>query len=87
MSASRRDKAANRARLYRGYIAAKQAEGDFKGAVHEAKRWLLEELEKVRRQRPHHAQAIDAEVVDKLAAIAEALPFYRPTRNPPGRSE
>lgn len=75
-----RDKAANRAGLYKARIAAKQAEGDFKGAFHESARWLSEELEKVRRQRPHHAQAVDAEVTQKLADLAEALPFYRPRK-------
>lgn len=84
MGASLRDKAANRARLYRGRIAAKQADGDFKGAVHEAQRWLLEELEKVRRQRPHEAPIVDAELTQKLAELAEAVPFYRPQK-PGGR--
>jgi hypothetical protein len=79
VGASLRDKAANRARLYRARIAEKQAEGNPKGAVHEANRWLLEELEKVRRQRPHHAAAVDAEITAKLAALAEAIPFYRPS--------
>lgn len=80
MGASLRDKAANRARLYKGRIAAKQAAGDFKGGVHEAERWLLEELEKVRRQRPLEAPAVDAELTAKLAALAEAVPFFRPKK-------
>lgn len=80
MGASLRDKAANRARLYKGRIADRQADGDFKGGVHEAQRWLLEELEKVRRQRPHDAALVDAELTAKLAALAEAVPFYRPKK-------
>lgn len=79
MVASLRDKAANRANLYRRNIAAKQADGDFKGALHEANRWLLEEMQKVRRQRPHHADAVDAELTEKLAGLAAAVPFYKPT--------
>lgn len=79
MSGSLRDKAANRARLYQDRIKAKQAVGDYKGAVHEAERWLLEELEKVRRQRPHHAQDVDADVTESLSKLAEAIPFYKPT--------
>lgn len=78
MSGSLRDKAANRASLYRTAIAAKQAEGDFKGALHEANRWLLEEQAKVRRQRPHHANAVDAAVTAKIAALAEQVPFFKP---------
>ncbi|GAA3957381.1 hypothetical protein GCM10023085_44870 [Actinomadura viridis] len=80
MPASLRDKAANRASLYRRSIAEKQAAGDFKGALHEANRWLLEELAKVRRQRPHEAAAVDAELTEKLAQLAEAVPFFRPAR-------
>lgn len=81
VGASLRDKAANRARLYRDRIANKQAAGDFKGGLHEAQRWLLEELEKVRRQRPHDAPLVDAELTAKLAALAEAVPFYRPKKS------
>lgn len=80
MGASLRDKAANRARLYRSRIAEKQAAGNYKGGVHEAERWLLEELEKVRRQRPQDAQAVDAELTQKLCELAEAIPFYRPRK-------
>lgn len=80
MAASLRDKAANRARLYKARIAEKQAVGDYKGGVHEAERWLLQELEKVRRQRPHEAPTVDAEITEKLAALAEAVPFYRPQK-------
>lgn len=80
MGASLRDKAANRARIYRDRIAAKQSTGDYKGAVHEAERWLLEELEKVRRQRPADAQAVDVELAQKLADLAAAIPFYRPRK-------
>jgi hypothetical protein len=80
MGSSLRDKAANRAGLYRDQIAVKQAEGDFKGALHEANRWLLEELAKVRRQRPHDAAAVDANVTAQLAKLAEAIPFYKPAK-------
>ncbi len=80
MGSSLRDKAANRARLYRDQIVVKQAEGDHKGALYEANRWLLEELQKVRRQRPHDAAAVDANVTKKLAELAEQIPFYKPAR-------
>jgi hypothetical protein len=84
MAVSFRDKAANRAQIYRKAIAAKQAEGDLKGGLHEAYRWLMEELAKVRRARPHHAEAIDAEVTESLAKLAEQIPFYKPATK--GRS-
>ena len=80
MGSSQRDKAANRARLYREQIAAKQAEGDSKGALLEANRWLRAELEKVRRQRPHDAPAVDADVTKKLVELAEVIPLYKPAR-------
>ncbi len=72
------DKAANRARQYRDRIAAKQADGDFRGALHEAERWLLSEASRVARQRPGDAQRIHVEVTERLATLAEALPSYRP---------
>lgn len=80
MAVSLRDKAANRAALYRREIETKQAEGDYRGARRSAQDWLLEELAKVRRQRPHHADAIDAEVTANLAKLAEQIPFYKPAR-------
>ena len=79
MPASLRGKAGRRAGLYRDAITRKQAAGDFKGALHEANRWLLEELAKVRRQRPHEANGVDAAVTEKLAALAESVPFFKPS--------
>lgn len=80
MGSSFRDKAGNRASLYRERIAAKQAEGDSKGALLEANRWLRAELEKVRKQRSHDAPGVDADVTEKLAQLAEVIPFYKPAR-------
>lgn len=80
MAVSLRDKAARRAGLYQQMIAAKQTAGDFKAGVHEANRWLLEELAKVRKQRPADADAVDAEVTRRLADLAAAIPGYKPAR-------
>lgn len=81
-----RDKAGNRASQYRSAIAAMQREGNYSGAAHEAKGWLLSELARVQRRRPQDAPAIYAEVTEKLAALAEALPFYKPTKTVKGGS-
>jgi hypothetical protein len=80
VSGSLRDKAANRAGQYRRTIQTMQAGGDYRGGLHEAERWLLGELQKVQRQRPQDAEAVYAEVTEKIAALAEVLPFYKPAR-------
>lgn len=84
MATSFRDKAGNRAGQYQDVIAAMQREGDYPGAMHEAKRWLLSELSRVQRRRPHDAPAVYAEVTEKLARLAEAVPFYKPTKTVKG---
>jgi hypothetical protein len=80
VGASLRDKAANRATQYRTAIDARFAEGDFRGGLHEAERWLLGELQKVARQRPKDAPAVYRDVAESLARLAEAVPFYKPTQ-------
>lgn len=80
MSGSLRDKATNRTGLYRNDITAAQTSGDYRGALHLAERWLLGEVAKFARQRPQDAQQMYAEVTAQLAKLAEALPFYRPTK-------
>lgn len=80
VATSMRDRAANRAGQYRKAIAELQREGDYPGAMHEAKRWLLSELSRVQRRRPQDSAAVHAEVTEKLAALAEALPFYKPAK-------
>lgn len=80
MPGSLRDKAANRAGQYRKAITAKLDVGDYRGAQHEAHRWLLSELNRVQRQRPQDAAAVYAEVTENLARLAEALPFYKPAK-------
>jgi hypothetical protein len=77
---SLRDKATSRTGRYRNDIAAAQAGGDYRGALHQSERWLLGEVAKFARQRPQDAQQMYAEVTEKLAALAEAIPFYRPAR-------
>lgn len=84
MPGSLRDKAANRAGQYHRVIATKQAEGDYPGGLHEAEKWLLGELRKVARQRPQDAPAVYVEVTAKLAALAEAIPTYKPTKTVKG---
>ncbi len=84
MAGSLRDKAANRAGQYRRAIAARQAAGDYRGALHEAERWLLGELGKVARQRPKDADAVYRDVTESLARLAEAVPFYKPARTARG---
>jgi len=81
VTASLREKAAGRAKNYKQSIAEKQQAGDYKGALHEAHRWLLGELGKVARQRPHDAPQVYADVTDRLAALAEHVPFYKPRRS------
>lgn len=80
MTTGLRDKAANRASQYRSAIAALQRHGDYVNAAQEAKGWLMSELRKVARQRPADATAIYAEVTERLAALAEAIPTYKPTK-------
>lgn len=84
MSGSIRDKAANRSGQYRRAIAAKQDDGDYRGGLHEAERWLLGELGKVARQRPKDAAAVYREVTESLARLAEAVPFYKPANTTKG---
>lgn len=84
MPGSLRDKAANRAGQYQSVITAKQAGGDYRGALHEAERWLLGELQKVARQRPRDAEAVYREVTANLIRLAEAVPFYKPAKTTTG---
>lgn len=80
MARSTRDKAANRRSLYQTEIAEKQALADHRGAFDAAKRWLLSEVARAARQRPADAPQMYADVTERLAAIAEALPYYRPAK-------
>jgi hypothetical protein len=80
VAASHRDRAASRAALYRQRIADAHADGDHVKGVDLAADWLKGELAKVRRRRPQDAAAVDAEITEKLAALAEAIPFYRPQK-------
>ena len=84
MPGSLRDKAANRAGQYRRTIETHQADGDYRGGLHEAERWLLGELQKVARQRPKDAEAVYREVTENLARLAEAVPFYKPAKTTTG---
>lgn len=84
MATSFRDKAASRAGHYKDAIAAMQRDGDYLGAAHEARGWLMSELRKVARQRPADVPAIYAEVTARLAALAEAIPTYKPTKTVKG---
>lgn len=74
MATGKRAKAARRGAVYEASIRRMQAAGDHKGAVDEAKRWLSEELAKVRRQRPDRAAAIDAAVTAELMELAARVP-------------
>lgn len=80
MSSSIRDKAAGRAVSYREEIQAAQTAGDYRRAMDLSIQWLRGELAKVRKQRPQDAQSVDAELTQKISALAEAIPFYRPRK-------
>lgn len=80
MSGSHRDRAASRAAQYRSAIEAARAQDDYVKGVAIAVDWLRAELAKVRRRRPQDAQAVDAELTQKLCELAEAIPFYRPRK-------
>lgn len=80
MGGSNRDKAANRAGQYRKSIAEAQGRGDHRAAFYEAERWLLSEVARAAKQRPADAPQMYADVIAQITKLAEALPFYRPTR-------
>lgn len=71
---------ARRAQLYEVVIRDKQADGDYRGGLHEAVGWLLQEAAKVRRNRPADANAVDAAVTAKVAELAASIPDYKPSR-------
>lgn len=80
MSGSLRDKAARRTSSYQERIAAAQASGDYRGALHLAERWLLGETAKYARQRPADAAQMYIDVTAQLTKLGEAIPHYKPAK-------
>lgn len=75
-----RAKAGNRAQQYLVGIAAAQAAGDYRGALHLAESWLLGEAAKYARRHPAEANQMYADVTAQLTKLGEAIPFYKPAK-------
>lgn len=81
---SRTDKAESRAQAYRRAIAQHHAAGSDREALAEALRWLRSEAAHLERHRPRDAARLYRQLTERISALAQAIPNFRPTPTPDG---